>query len=122
MVIAEQDMDEDYRHWSPESQPIATADIVLQYMKAGWRLHDRVLVEIHALQGICCVELVYFALLRGDERLSVPVVMNPVVLRLIHDHELRLFRLTTRRDCPDQPAADARRRSEQTPELFELIY
>lgn len=94
-VALDPDHDEDYRHWSPLSQPYAPADVLLQYLRGGWQIQGRVLVEVSRCTSRRCTELYYFILTRDDERLTMPVLANPVVLRLAQELGLILVRVHT---------------------------
>lgn len=48
--------DEDYHHWSPISQPYAPAHVLLQYLREGWQIHERVLVEVSPCISQQCTE------------------------------------------------------------------
>ncbi len=120
MITVELDADDGYRHWAPESQPIAPADIVLQFLSQGWRLHDQVFVEVYTRRNGRCIELFYFTLLLDHEQRSVPVVANPVVHRLIQEHGLRLFPLSGVEGCSDQLESAGRSYSEKQHEMVRL--
>lgn len=80
--------DEDYRHWSPESQLYAPAEVLLQYLRCGWTLSKTV-----GVKTVCCVSRRYiriysFGISNGTERKCIPVVSNPPALNLIRDYGL----------------------------------
>ncbi len=85
--------DDDYRHWSAKSQPFAPADVLLQYLQDGWKINNRVVVEVFPCLSRQCVELYCFMLLRDKEYVTIPVVANPVILRLTREFSLTLIRV-----------------------------
>ncbi len=89
--------EDDHRHWSPHSQPYASADMVIQYLRDGWLLGDKVMVQAVRCFSRRSVELYYFRLTSGREQILMPVIANPVVLRLIMERKLVTIRLYT--DC-----------------------
>ncbi len=83
--------DEDYHHWSPISQPYAPAHVLLQYLREGWQIHERVLVEVSPCISQQCTEMYCFILIRDGVRITMPVLANPVVLRLAKERGLILI-------------------------------
>ncbi len=79
-----------YRHWSPTSQTYASADILLQYLSVGWALDNCVVVEAFGCSGARSVKVYSFRLMHEEKDLWMPVIENPVVLRLIRERELTL--------------------------------
>ena len=51
------EVDDDHRHWSPNSQPYAPADILFQYLRDGWLLGDKVMVQVVQCFSRRCVEV-----------------------------------------------------------------
>ncbi|MBZ0291488.1 MAG: hypothetical protein K8L99_02875 [Anaerolineae bacterium] len=91
----------DCRHWCPQSQAIAPADVLLGHLRSGWQLSNRVLVEVHWFGRDRRTELFYFTLTAGSHRVCMPVLSNPVVLRLVEAHGLEAVRVqTTPEDKP----------------------
>ncbi len=79
-----------WRYWSAGSQRYAPADILLQYLRGGWMVDDAVPVETFYCGGARCVKVYYFRLFYEEEDLWMPVIENPVVLRLIGERNLIL--------------------------------
>ncbi len=88
IAARELEIDEDYRHWSPASQPHTTAEVLLQYLRCGWECLNRVTVKTSQCVSSRCVELYSFEISKGQEQLCVPVVSNPVILRFIRERGL----------------------------------
>jgi len=85
--------DDDHRHWSPTSQSYAPADILFQHLRAGWLLGDKALVQVGQCFSRRCVEVYYFRLTSGSERIVMPIIANPVILRLTLERELAVIRV-----------------------------
>jgi hypothetical protein len=81
-----------YRHWSPESETYAPGEVLLRYLRDSWTPDNIVNVETFPCSGCRQVEVYFFLLVRGDKRISMPLIANPVVLRLIHEYELTVQR------------------------------
>lgn len=81
------------RHWSPSSQTYAPADVLLRYIAEGWAISPVVGLEEHWHAGVRRVDVYHFELTRGNEALVLPVQSNPVVRRLLHQHQLRVVLL-----------------------------
>lgn len=85
--------DDDHRHWSPNSQPYAPADILFQYLRDGWLLGDRIIIQVAQCFSRRCVEVYYFRLTSGSERILMPIIANPVILRLVMERGLAAIRV-----------------------------
>ncbi len=83
--------DDDYRHWSPASQPYATADVLLQYLRREWECANEVTVKTSRCVSSRCVEVYIFTISKGHERLCVPVISNPVILHLVRERGLTVM-------------------------------
>jgi hypothetical protein len=88
---------ETHRHWSPQSQNYASADILLQYIASGWEPENTALVETYYSAGVRRSEIFYFSLVRDGERVEMPVLANPMVSRLIEKYHLNVLRVNDER-------------------------
>lgn len=95
--LTQPEYDDDYRHWSPTSQPFTSAEVLLQHLRDGWQLQDRVTVRTFPCFSRRCVRLYTFLVLLDNRHSTIPVLENPVVLRLIYQHGLKLVNFTV--DC-----------------------
>lgn len=77
------------RHWSPQSEDYAPAEALQVYLADGWELDRQVSVELF-LHNKRSTHIYYFKLRRGDIEVWMPVLENPVVLRLIMLHQITL--------------------------------
>ncbi len=84
---------DEYRHWSPRSQSYTSADVLQQYLRAGWQLAETVTVESFTLGGGRCVSVYHFTLSKDGCELHLPIVSSPLVLRTIMDRNLKVVYL-----------------------------
>lgn len=94
-LVQTQVREPDCRHWCPRSQVIAPADVLLGYLRSGWQVSDRVLVEVHRFGSYRRTELFYFTLTSGRDRICMPVLSNPVVMRLVDELGVEVVRVHT---------------------------
>ncbi len=87
-----------YRHWCPESEPYASADVLIQYLRLGWALDKLVAVETIYHTARRQSNVYYFTLHLDDRILEMPVLANPVVLDLIKRHKLTILRINVARE------------------------
>ncbi len=81
---------EEYRHWSPRSQTYTSADVLQQYLRAGWQLAETVTVESFSLGAGRRVSVYHFTLSKDGRVLHLPIVCSPFVLRTIMDRGLQV--------------------------------
>ena len=86
------------RHWSPTSQAYAPADVLQRYLRTGWKLENLAAVESFYYAGYRRVDVYYFTLTRGEEKIDMPVLRNPVVMRLIEEQKLTVMRINSTED------------------------
>lgn len=98
--------DEDVRHWSPQSQVYASADVLAQYLRLGWQVNAEVIVRSYGCVSRQRVEVYHFSLTNGSERVVMPVVANPVVVKLVQELGLATVRVSMSYDVTDLSLAD----------------
>ena len=80
------------RHWHPASERYAGGDCLRTALNNGWQMILPVVAESHWRAGTRCVMVYVFELRRGAETMTMPVITNPFVERLIADNTLPLVR------------------------------
>jgi hypothetical protein len=91
--------DEDvHRHWSPDSEPYAPADVLLQYLKNGWNLEKLVAVETVYYAGYRRSDIYYFTLEHDGQSIEMPILANPAVFRVIEQNRLTTLRINVDRE------------------------
>jgi len=71
------------QHWSPHSEKFAGADSLLTMLNSGWEMNTVVKRKEHWFAGMRLVYIYYVELVRGDEKMIMPVLHNPYINRLI---------------------------------------
>ncbi len=82
-----------YRHWCPDSEPYASADVLLQYLRMGWVLDKLVAVETVYHTAHRHSNVYYFTLYHDNQTIEMPVLSNPVVLDLLKRDKLTTLRI-----------------------------
>jgi hypothetical protein len=87
-----------YRHWCRESEPIAPAEVLLQYLRWGWELDNLVGVEVYYHAGCRRSDVYCFTLGRDDDTIEIPVLANPAVFRVVDSHQMTLMRINVEQE------------------------
>jgi hypothetical protein len=82
---------DNFRHWSAESQEFAPSDALLSYITEGWVLDKLITIETFYYSGYRRVDVVHFTLRRDEETFDMPVLANPMVNRLIDYYDLTIL-------------------------------
>ncbi len=83
-----------YRHWSASCEKYAGGDGLVTMLRGGWHIEgDSVTAEEFWLAGTRPVTVYHMKMVRGDESMSVPVITNPYVRRVIRMHSLKVVPL-----------------------------
>lgn len=80
--------------WSSQSQPIAPVEILVNRLQRGCTLDPIVKLETHTYGPGRSVSIYHFTVIQEDEKLVIPVQVNPVVRRLIEQYHLQVVPLT----------------------------
>ncbi len=89
-----------YRHWSPDSEPYASADVLIQYLRLGWIVDKLVAVETVYHSARRSSNVFYFTLSLNGQTIEMPVLANPVVLDLLKRHKLTTLRINVAHEEP----------------------
>lgn len=73
------------RHWSPGSEKYAGGDALLTALRHGWDLQSTVYMEQFWHSGTRPVTIYHFELSHGKEVMTMPVISNPHVRRMIRE-------------------------------------
>lgn len=79
-----------YRHWHAPSEHFAGGDSLATLLLIGWTMKNAVFMDTYWLAGTRQVHVYHFELTRGDSSISIPVLCNPFVDRLIQHHGLKV--------------------------------
>lgn len=75
--------DKDFHHWDPTSEVFASTSHLLSAILRGWVVNTAVIRRAYHFGGGRHTYLYYFELKRRGEYMTMPVVDNPSVMRLI---------------------------------------
>lgn len=78
------------RHWHAASERYTGGDALFTALDEGWTFDDSVTYEEHWIAGAQCVVVFLFELKRGAETMTMPVITNPFVQRLLLNMEAKL--------------------------------
>ena len=90
--------DDVHRHWSPDSETYAPADVLLQHLKSGWNLERLVAVETVYYAGYRRSDIYYFTLERDGRTVEMPILANPAVFKVIEQNQLTTLRINVDRE------------------------
>lgn len=76
------------RHFSPGSEHYTGADSLLTAQRYGWRLVNIAYEEQILMRGGRYTSLYYFKLMRGHEKMIMPILSNPFVLRMLEKRRM----------------------------------
>jgi hypothetical protein len=79
-----------FRHWHAHSQKFAGGDCLATMLFLGWKFNPLVMMDTYWHFGTRQVHVYHFELLRDDESVTMPVIGNPYVDRLIAHHHLEV--------------------------------
>jgi hypothetical protein len=82
------------RHWSPSSQTYAPVDVLLESMADDWSVNPMVGLEEYWYGGGRHVAVYYFELTKDGRAVSMPVLGNPIVRRLVGQRPFRVMLLS----------------------------
>lgn len=79
------------RHWCSKSEPYADAEALLTLLHKGYRITGHVVSQEVPFSGNRHSEVFYFCLQhRNAHIIYVPVLRNPIVMRLIRRFDLKV--------------------------------
>jgi hypothetical protein len=85
-----------YRHWSSQCEQYAGGDALLTLLRSDWEISGALYYEEHWLAGMRLVTVYHVLLTRGEETMSIPVISNPFVRRMIRLENLPVRPLAER--------------------------
>ena len=76
------------QHWSPNSEKFAGADSLLTLLYDGWQMNRTVKRREHWFAGMRSVYIYHIELERNGEKVTMPVVHNPYINRMIRSNNI----------------------------------
>jgi len=80
------------RHYCPRSEAFTGADSLISKLRQGWTPSGRIYEHKVLFKGSRFTTVYYFELRRDGDMLTMPVVSNPYVQRLVHEMRLQIVR------------------------------
>jgi hypothetical protein len=80
-----------HRHYCPRSQRYAGGDTLLAYLENGWTLQEDIYFDEYWHGGARRVTIYYIALVNHEERITMRVLSNPVIHRLLSQSQVRVM-------------------------------
>ena len=77
------------QHWHSQSQKYAGGDSLVTAIDDGWTI-DSVWCESPWFAGMRSVTIYYFAMVRGSEQVTMPVIHTTYITALIHKLGIRV--------------------------------
>ena len=90
-------------HWCPQSQRYAGGDALLTYLNNGWEIQGNIYCEEYWHGGSRRILIYYFVLARQGECVTMRVLTNPLVDRLLDKLGLRVLAAQSARGRLRQP-------------------
>lgn len=78
------------RHWHVGSEPYTGADSLITALDQGWDVDGEVTVKDHHFAGNRSIRVYRVALKRGDESVTMHVIHNPYLTRMLRTEVLRV--------------------------------
>lgn len=81
------------KHWCHRSEKFAGVDALLTAIDQKWSVGEVVYLEEHWHAGSRRVAIYHFSLKRGSETMTMPVIDNPMLGRLLLQSKARLVEI-----------------------------
>lgn len=78
------------QHWSPDSEKYAGGDCLVTALYSGWEMNPVVYVERKWYAGARQITVYHVELERDGEVMSMPVLNNPYINRMIRNTEVQV--------------------------------
>ncbi len=79
-----------YRHWSPGSQKFVGGDTLLTALESGWEIAGSVLRQEYSCVSNRCTYVYHLELQREREIISMKVIENPWVMRMLRQLKVEI--------------------------------
>jgi hypothetical protein len=77
----------DFFHWDPRSEQYATTGHLYSAIRRGWEVYQYVVIRTHYFSGGRKTQIYYFDLRNGDHKVTMPVIENPALVRLVYSEQ-----------------------------------
>jgi hypothetical protein len=89
---------DDLRHWCPVSEKFASGDALLSALDQGWTVEGVVFREDHWAAGVRRVPIYHIKLIRAEECITMVIVQNPFVQRLVANLGVQVVLMNQRKE------------------------
>jgi hypothetical protein len=79
------------RHWCPQSERYTGGDALLTCLNEGWKVQDDIYYEEHWHGGSRRVLIYYFVLVKDNQSVTMRVISNPTIDRLLSQLGIRVI-------------------------------
>lgn len=79
------------QHWDSRSEGFAGGDALVTFLSNGWSMKNRVVEEQHSFAGMRQITIYHIDLERDGETITMPVLRNPYISRMIADKNLEVI-------------------------------
>lgn len=88
------------KHWCPRSEKFSGVDALLTAMDRGWQVSEVVYLEEHWHAGSRRVAIYHFSLKRDSDNMTMPVIHNPALDRVLHKSNARVVAIQVSDKAP----------------------
>jgi hypothetical protein len=89
---------DELRHWCPVSEKFASGDALVSALNQGWAVEGVVFREDHWAAGVRRVPIYHIKLVRDEACMTMIIVMNPFVQRLVHNMGVQVVLMNQRKE------------------------
>jgi hypothetical protein len=87
------------RHWSPQSEPYASGEALLQALESDWKVDGVIFRQEVPLGGDRRTYVYHVNLRRDHEQMKMKMVHNPFIARLIYRLNVQVVRQNQRKNA-----------------------
>jgi len=80
-----------YRHWCPLSEPYTGVDALISALREGWVINGTAYCQEFWRGGSRPVAVYYFELINDNDVVTMPVITNPYLPRIIDHYNVRII-------------------------------
>ncbi len=84
------------RHWSPISEKFAGGDALITALRCSWKVHGPVFQQDYWQSGSRQVTIYYVDLRNDEGAMTMPVIINPYVRRLLRMLDVQILPIEER--------------------------
>lgn len=81
------------QHWSPNSEKYAGGDGLITMLDRGWEMHGEAVLEFKRYGEGRFVTIYHVTLERDGEQMSMPVVHNPYINKILRSLNVRIVEM-----------------------------